>query len=199
MKYIIRVLILFIQLFFSGILVPSQISACQCPVTVFSKAECNKYEVIFRGKVLSVAACDNKPGVAVFEVEDLYTGSLTNKFTMLFNCNDECASPFQPGEEWIIYTRYKQLNNGFMDWCSRSRKFIGNAKEDFYITTSGCTYDSEIKYLQDSLGLHRLMKEQPTAAQHRNQLPSMTQSIIILLCSIGFIIAFYYFFNKFFK
>ncbi len=199
MKHLTRLLSITFYILVFGLLSPLSSRACQCPVTVFSKAECNKYEVIFRGKVLSVAACDNKPGVAVFEVQDLYKGSLTSKFTMLFNCNDECASPFQTGEEWIIYTRYKQLNNGFMDWCSRSRKFIGNEKEDYYISTSGCSYDSEVKYLQDSLGLHRLMKEQPTAAQHRNQLPSTNQSIIILLCSIGFIIAFYYFFNKFFK
>ena len=174
-------------------------TACQCPLTQLSKAECRKYELIFRGKVISVAPCKNKPGVALFEVQDLYKGNLPKQFQILFNCDEECASSFNVGEEWIIYTRFKQINNGLMDWCSRSRRFIKNEKEDFYAVTYGNSYDTEVKFLQDSLGLHRLMKEQPSNLQHRNQLPTPTQTIIILICSILVIFLFYYLFNKFIK
>ena len=177
----------------------SKTNACQCPLTLLSKSECNKYDVIFRGKILSVATCNDKPGVAVFEVEDVYKGNLTKQFKVLYRCDDECALGFKEGEEWIIYSNYKQIDNAFMDWCSRSRKFIKNAKEDFYAVTYGNSYDDEIKFLQDSLGLHRIMKDQLTAAQHRNQLPTPNQSIVILICSILSILLFYYLFNKFFK
>lgn len=177
----------------------TKITACQCPLTQLSKAECSKYELIFRGKVLSVATCKGKPGVALFEIQDLYKGNLPNQFQMLFNCDEPCSSEFNVGEEWIIYTRFKQINNGLMDWCSRSRRFIKNEKEDYYVATSGVTYDQEVKFLQDSLGLHRLMKAQPSNMQHRNQLPTQNQTIIILICSILAIILFYFLFNKFFK
>lgn len=174
-------------------------TACQCPLTRLGKAECNKYEIIFRGKVISVAPCDHKPGVAMFEIQDLYKGNLTKTFKVIFNCDDECASKFNVGEEWIIYTRFKQIDNAFMDWCSRSRRFIKNQKEDFYAVTYGNSYDDEVKFLQDSLGLHRTMREQVTASQHRNQLPTPNESIVILICSILAILLFYYLFNKFLK
>lgn len=173
--------------------------ACECPVTLLTKKECEKYEIIFRGKVLSVAPCKNKPGVAVFEVNDLYKGSLTKTFKVMFSCEDPCARPFQEGEEWIIYSRFKQIDNAMIDWCSRSRKYIKLQNEDYYLTTHGISYDDELKFLQDSLGLHRIMKEQMNAAQHRNLLPTTNQSILILIASILFILGFYYFFNKFFK
>jgi hypothetical protein len=196
MKYILHILIVF---FFLGVLTSEAQTACECPVTVLTKKECSKYEIIFRGKVLSVAPCKNKPGVAVFEVQDLYKGSLTKNFKVLFSCEDPCARPFQEDEEWIIYTRYKQIDNAMIDWCSRSRKFIKLQAEDYYLVTHGISYDDEIKFLQDSLGLHRLMKEQANASQHRNLLPTTNQSILILVVSILFILAFYYLFNKFFK
>jgi len=174
-------------------------TACQCPLTKLGKAECNKYEIIFRGKVISVAACDNKPGVALFEIQDLYKGNLPKTFKVIFDCTDPCASPLNVGEEWIIYTRFKQIDNAMLDWCSRSRRFIKNQKEDFYAVTYGNSYDDEVKFLQDSLGIHRTMKEQMTASQHRNQLPTPNESIVILICSILAILLFYYLFNKFLK
>lgn len=190
-----KIIIIFLILFCFSI----KTNACQCPLTQLSKAECSKYELIFRGKVISVATCKDKPGVALFEIDDLYKGNLPKQFQMLFTCDDPCSSEFKVGEEWIIYTSFKQINNGLMDWCSRSRRFIKNEKEDFYAATYGNSYNDEVKFLQDSLGLHRLMKEQPVNMQHRNQLPTNNQSILILISSILAIFLFYFLFNKFFK
>lgn len=197
MKIPLKICFLFVFVLFAGIMLSQ--TACQCPVTVLSKSECNKYEIIFRGKVLSVAPCKNKPGVAVFEVNDLFKGNLTKTFKILFSCDDPCARPFQEGEEWIIYSRFKQIDNAMIDWCSRSRKFIKLETEDYYLVTHGISYDDEIKFLQDSLGLHRIMKEQLNASQQRNLIPTTNESIMILVASILFIFLFYYLFNKFFK
>lgn len=172
---------------------------CECPVSVFSKAECNKYDIIFRGTVLSVAMCDNKPGVAVFKVKDLYKGAISEHFKVLFTCGEECSYEIKEGEEWIIYSNYKQLDRAMLDWCSRSRRFIKNEKEDYYTVSSGNSYNDEVKFLEDSVGIHRLMKEPLTPEQSRNQLPSVNQQIIILICSLLCVILFYYLFNKFFK
>lgn len=172
---------------------------CQCPVTAFSKAECNKYDIIFRGTVLSVATCDNKPGVAIFKVKDLYKGAISEQFKVLFTCDEECSYQIKEGEEWIIYSNYKQLDRAKLDWCSRSRRFIKSEKEDYYAVTSGNSYNDEVKFLEDSVGIHRLMKEQLSPEQARNKLPTMSQQIIILICSLLCVILFYYLFNKFFK
>jgi hypothetical protein len=172
---------------------------CQCPITLLSKKECSKYDIIFRGTIDSVGMCGNVPGIVVFTVKDLYAGIASEKFKLQYNCDNECFYQFRAGEEWIIYSNYRQVGVGMMEWCSRSRRFIKNEKEDYYSATSGNSYNDEVKFLQDSLGLHRLSKEQLTPDKLRNQLPTVNQQIIILICSLLCVLLFYYLFNKFFK
>jgi hypothetical protein len=172
---------------------------CQCPPSSLSIEECNKYEIIFKGKILSVKTCGDKFGEAVFEIEDLYKGNASKNFTVLFECNTECYQQFLAGEEWIIYSRYKQVNNAKMDWCSRSRKFFNNLGEDFYMVNYGNDYDDEVKFLRDNLGRHRFMPDSVKDAGDRNAIPSTNQTIILFVCSLLAIILFYWLFNKYFK
>jgi len=173
-------------------------NACECPPTELSKHECEKYEIIFRGKVVSSLDCDNKFGEAIFEVQELYKGNATLNFKVLFDCKDICAKKFNPGEEWIIYSRYKQIDNAKMDWCSRSRKYFRNNNEDFYKVNYGNDYDDEITFLRENLGVHRVLETKQTV-QNRNIRPDSTQMLIVLLISIVAIVLFYFLFNKFFK
>lgn len=173
--------------------------ACECPLTELSRAECDKYEIIFKGKILSVAPCDNKFGIAVFEVEELYKGNATKQFKVLFDCNVECAQQFNEGEEWVIYSRYKQIDKAIMDWCSRSRKFFKNDKEDFYTATYGNDYFDELKFLRQNLHLHRLRVETNNAAEARNLIPSKAQTLLMLFVSLTAIFLFYWLFKKYFK
>jgi hypothetical protein len=171
---------------------------CQCPLTQLSRAECNKYDIIFRGTIDSVGLCGNVPGIVVFSIKDLYKGFATEKFKLQYKCDDPCFYQFKVGEEWIIYSNYRQVDRAMMDWCSRSRRFIKIEKEDYYAVTYGNSYNDEVKFLQDSLGLHRLMKEQMTPEKLKNQLPTVNEQILILICSLLCVILFYYLFNKFF-
>lgn len=192
----VKYLILLIG-FYAATLQP--VSACQCPITALSLETCNAYEIIFKGKLKSVKPCGDRYGEALFEVNELYKGNITQTFTVLFECNQECAQTFAPGEEWIIYTKYKQVSNALMDWCSRSRKFFSNTKEDFYTVTYGNDYYDEAKFLREKLGLHRFLKQKQDLSEKRNLQPSQTQSIILVICSFGGIILFYWLFNRFFK
>lgn len=176
-----------------------QVGACQCPLTTLSIEECNKYEIIFRGKVLEVKNCNNNFGEAVFQLDELYKGNATKQFTVLFECGVACAMNFLPGEEWIIYSNYKQIGNVKMDWCSRSRKFFKVSKQDFYTTTYGNDYDEEVAFLRKSLGLHRVMTVVKNGEENRNIRPDSNQMIITLVCSLLVLILFYWLFNKFFK
>ncbi len=173
--------------------------ACQCPLTLLSLEECAKYEIIFKGKILQVVNCDHKFGEAVFEVQELYKGNATREFKVLFDCNEECVQKFNPGDEWIIYSRYKQIDNAKMDWCSRSRKYFKIEKEDFYTVTYGNDYYDEVKFLQEKLGIHRVLVEHKSQIDNRNIKPNTTQMLVILISSLAAIVLFYYLFNKFFK
>jgi len=173
--------------------------ACQCPLTALNMEECNKYDIIFKGKILSVKDCGDKFGEALFEVEELYKGVVAKEFIVLFECNVECAMKFNPGEEWVIYSNYKQVDKAIMGWCSRSRKYFRNEKEDFYTVNYGNDYYDEVKFLREKLGNHRPLANQPNMEANRNQLPDKTQFVVILICSLAAIILFYWLFNKFFR
>lgn len=173
--------------------------ACQCPMTTLSLEECSKYDIIFKGRLLSVKDCDHKFGEALFEVQELYKGNTTEKFIVLFECHVECAMKLNAGEEWIIYTNYKQVDKGMMDWCSRSRKHFSNDKEDFYAVNYGNDYYDEEKFLREKLGLHRFLAEKITAEDNRNTRPSNTQMVVILICSLTAVVLFYWVFKRFVK
>lgn len=174
--------------------------ACQCPLTVLSLDECSKYEIIFRGRVIKNTTCDSKPGEAIFEIKELFKGKVFAEFSVLYDCGTECASTFNVGEEWIIYTNYKQVDKARMDWCSRSRKFFKNEKEDFYAVTYGNSYDDELVFLRKQLGIYKVMEKKTEDMQgHRNIIPSMSQLIITLIISLAVVVLFLYLFNKFFR
>ena len=173
--------------------------ACQCPFTVLSLAECNKYEIIFKGRIDSIKNCADNYGEVIFQIDELYKGNTTKHFKILFDCKEECAVKFAVGEEWIIYSNYKQITNGKMDWCSRSRKYIKVENQDFYTVNNGNDYLTEVRFLREKLGLHRVKVDVQNAAANRNIRPTNTQSIITLICSILAVFLFYWMVNKFLK
>lgn len=181
------------------VLLSGKSNACQCPLTRLSLEECNKYEIIFKGKILSVEDCGHKFGEAIFEIQELYKGNAPKEFKVLFECGVECAQKFNAGEEWIIYSRYKQIDNAKMDWCSRSRKYFKVEQEDFYTVNYGNDYYDEVKFLQDNLGVHRVLVEHKSQIDNRNTRPDATQMIFILVLSVVSVVVFYYLFNRFFR
>ena len=177
----------------------SALFACQCPFTNLSMEECNKYEIIFLGKILSAKPCENNKSEAIFQISELYKGIAHATFKVLFDCGTECSQNFNPGEQWIIYAKYKHVDDAKMDWCSRSRKYFKNEKEDFYLIQNGKTYNEELVFLRNNLGSHTVAKETPKLMGEGNMLPTPTETIIYLLCSVVGIVFFYFLFNKLFK
>ena len=172
--------------------------ACQCPLSTLDQKELQKYEIIFKGKIKSIKL-DKEKSEAIFIVSELYKGMLADDFKIIFNDGDVCKLELRVGDEWIIYTNYFQVDNAKLDFCSRSRKYIKNIKEYFFAETTGITYDEELRYLQENLGLHKLMKNNPNVVENRNIIPNNNQFIIVLICSMLGLIAFYWLFNKLFK
>lgn len=174
-------------------------NACQCPPTILNKEECNKYDLIFKGKIISIKNCNHNLGEAIFEIDELYKGNASKKFTVLFNCDDGCSIQLNVGEEWIIHTNYKQINNALLNWCSRSRKHFANLQEDFYYVNYGKTFDEDLTFLRTELGLHRLLSNEINNSSERNIKPSVNQSILMLIISIAGVVIFYFIINRFFK
>lgn len=172
--------------------------ACQCPLTSLTTAELAKYDIIFSGKIKSISLKGVR-SEAVFTVYELYKGLVVTNFTLLFDNEDDCKLELRAGDDWIVYANYYQIDNAKLDFCSRSRKFIKDAKEDFFEATTGVTYGEEINFLQKKLGLHKPLKENPNKVENRNILPNTNQMIIGFVCSLLGMILFYWIFNRFFK
>ena len=188
------------QLFFILILLfTSKFSiACQCPYTALNETETNKYDIIFKGKITSIKLLKER-SEALFKIQELYKGPINETFIILFDDLDVCKLDLNAGDEWIIYANFKQISNAQLDFCSRSRKFFKNAKEDFFAVTTGVSYMDEASYLQTKLGLHKCIKNNPNIVENRNIIPSSNQFIIFIVCSIIGIIFFYWLVNKFLK
>lgn len=172
--------------------------ACQCPVAELSDKELNKYDLIFKGKIQSIKL-NGELSEALFLVEELYKGNAASSFKVFFNDLDDCKLELRSGDEWIIYTSYRQVDNAKLDFCSRSRKFFKVAKEDFFAVTTGISYEEELHFLQTKLGLHKLLKDNPNKVENRNIIPSSNQFIIIIVCSIAGVLLIYVIVNKLFK
>lgn len=176
------------------------INACQCPLTKLNEVETNKYDIIFKGKITHINSQKEKNEL-VFTINELYKGTVTEQFTILIDNLDECKLEMREGDEWLIYTNFKQITNAQLNFCSRSRKYFKNIKEDFFTINSGLSYDDEIRYLQTKLGLHKCLKKNPDQSdiEHRNIIPSSTQFIVTILCSIAGLVFFYWLINRFLK
>jgi hypothetical protein len=172
--------------------------ACQCPLSSLNDKEINKYEIIFKGTIKSIKL-NKANSEAIFSIKELYKGILSDDFKIIFNDEDVCKLELRVGDEWIIYSNYHQVDNAKLDFCSRSRKYIKNIKEDFFAVTTGVSYDEELRYLQTNLGLHKLLKSNPNRVENRNIIPTSNQLIITLLFSIIGVIGFYIIVNKLFK
>lgn len=190
MKHVIVFLFLF--------LVIKNGCACQCPITQLNSLELKKYEIIFSGQINQIKI-NGTNSEAIFTIKELYKGIITQNFKVIFNNDDACKLELRQGDDWIIYSNYNQIDNAKLDFCSRSRLYIKNIKEDFFAVNTGISYDEELKYLQRNLGLHKLLKNNPNKTENRNKLPTTNQFIIILLCSMAGLIFFIWLVGKFLK
>jgi hypothetical protein len=172
--------------------------ACQCPVSKLDEVALNQYELIFRGKIIKLNPNERK-SEAIFEVIDLFKGNATKEFTVVYDATDPCKLDLREGDEWLIYSNYIQIDRVKLDYCSRSRRFFKNIKEDYFAEVTGLSYEEEYRFLTEKLGFHKLLKQNENQVKNRNIIPSKMQFIITILVSLVAMVVFYWLFNKFFK
>ena len=191
-------LIPFLLLFFH-----SQIEACDCsafpPLSKSIFRPENKKMIVFRGKVLNVGKC-NKLSECNFEVEELFFGNTTKNITAFFDCESSCMMNFNPGEDWIIYGEYVQVEKIKIEFCSRSRKISGTVNEEIDNLAYGMSIADELIWLREKIG-KKIIKpnNEQRLAGHRNEKPDPSTKIILILISIVAMVLFLIFSKKFFK
>ncbi|MBC7863132.1 MAG: hypothetical protein IAF38_09170, partial [Bacteroidia bacterium] len=137
--------------------------ACDCPAFPPLTKELfdakNLKQIVFKGMVMRNGEC-NTIASCVFEIQELYFGRSTKHLTAVYQCSGDCVMNFNPGEEWIIYGEYIQLEKIKISFCSRSRKIEKSNSDEVDAVGYGCTTAQEVSFLRDNLGIKKVHAEE---------------------------------------
>lgn len=159
----------------------------------------NPKQVVFKGKVMSVGPCDEL-GTCSFEVQELYSGKSTRHITAVYDCSSSCMMNFAPGEEWIIYAEYLQVEKIKIEFCSRSRKIQKTNNEEIDRIAYGCSTSEELEWLRKNAGIKTIGEDNINRLlAHKNEKPSPAAKIVLLVVSIAVLSLFLIIFKKFLK
>ena len=165
---------------------------CDCgsfPPLTKELIHANPKNIIFHGKVIRVEACQQL-GTAIFEIEELFQGKFKKQITAVYDCSSSCQMNFNTGEEWIIYGEFIQVEKIKIEFCSRSRIIQKSNNEETDKIAFGYTAAEELQWLRDSVGLKPLDQDDFNRMMgHRNEKPSPTAKIFLLIISMAVVIA----------
>jgi len=188
----------------SGAEPPDLISqnACTCDETkqAFTQSYINAHQLIFRGKTLSTSKGEDY-AMAKFSVTQLFKGTCSKELTVYFDKKSECSLKINPGEDWLIYANFKQLQKPYVEYCSRSRKNVVNTNKNVEIQyiKSDLSVDAESEKLAVQLGAQKFAAQSEEDNRHSNVIPNFTQRIVLILASIAGFVLIYFLLNKFLK
>lgn len=180
----------FISLFFQ--LFVGIVLACDCASFPPLKKElftANPKQLVFRGKVMQVLDC-NDIGTCIFEVNEIFSGKSKRHLTAVYDCSSEaCQMNFTPGEEWLVYGEYMQVEKIKIEFCSRSRKISATPNDESEKIAFGYTVAEELDWLRSSLGNSEIQPDDENRIlAHRNEKPAPTEKIILLVISMAAVI-----------
>jgi hypothetical protein len=159
----------------------------------------NKKLIVFKGKVLNVSNCE-KIATCNFDIDELFFGNSTKVITAFYDCQSDCSMNFNPGEEWIIYGEYVQLEKIKIEFCSRSRRINNDKNAYFENVTYGMSTSDELTWLRSNIGVKNIRQDiMQRDAGHRNEQPDTNTKIILLITSISVMVLFLIFSKRLFK
>ena len=156
-----------------------------------------KYNVIFFGKVDSVAPCKvNGIATAYFTIIELYKGTVEQHIKVDFDCSSACMMSFAKNEEWIMYTTYQRFNLLMVNFCEHSRKLVKDGTPDASGIAAGRTFTEEKEFLQTTLGIQNFIKandlnKQQAEMRPHNDQPSAMNKLWLLVISFGAMVIVY--------
>jgi len=87
-----------------------------------------------------------------------------------------------------------------VDMCSYSRLKMKDGQTDYYADGIRASYESEVKWLKDSLGIQPYIDPaQHKDLGHKNEIPGATQAIVYLIAGFGGLAIIFYFVRRLFK
>ena len=170
-------------------LISKAIIACECPeLKPVSKELTANYDVIFFGKVDSVAYCSTQgKSFVYFTIDELYKGTTLQHIKIDFDCSSACLMSFAKDEQWLMYTTYKKFDLLTVNLCSHSRKYFNDATQDFYQIAAQRSFEEEKQFLKTTLGIQSYSQKNDLAEQEaqmqRNEQPNGMNKLILLLIS----------------
>ena len=173
--------------------------ACKCAsLAPISEEACNKYNVIFTGRVDSVSACNDKGlSIAHFTVDEVYKGSLVRQVKVEFDCSSSCLMSFSSGEVWLMYTNYEKFDLLTASLCSHTRKYFTEDTQDIYALSTQQTFEQEKQLLKKILGVQPFKETfQPSDVTGRNEQPSGTGKLVLLTISFAAMAVVYFIFRR---
>ena len=171
--------------------------ACDCPpIGKVSKEQFDLYEVIFEGRVDSVSQ-----NCSWFEIITLNKGSSLQKVKLFFDDSTDCRMSFAKDEIWIIYSNYVKFSELAVNFCSRSRKKPRNGSADLFTVSNQNTYDEELTYLKQNLGVKPVKEEREQDGFPERELirPKGWTVIWLFIASLLFFIVFYFISKRIFR
>jgi hypothetical protein len=170
--------------------------ACECPsLEPISKELAARYEVIFIGKVDSVALPTDGISSVYFTIDELYKGHTGKQVSINFDGVTSCMMSFAKNEVWIIYANYQRFDVISVNLCSHSRKQMHNAP-DFYADAAQRTFEQEQQFLKTTLGVQPFIEKETWNKEQqdlkpRNEQPSAMNKLMLLFISCGVMILIY--------
>ncbi len=169
--------------------------ACGCPeLHPLTLADCGRYEVIFEGRIDSVAKCDDEKSLAFFSIETQFKGDFITIVPVYFECGTSCEMDFQKGDTWIIYGEKNNAQEVVANFCSRTRKRTAEGQSDNYIFNSVHTYNEELNLLNEFFEPGEKHNEGIEPRKYEKVDPSLIP--IFLLVSIIFMAVGMYLFRR---
>ncbi len=91
---------------------------------------------------------------------------------------------------------YQRFDVVLANLCDHNRKRTKAGEQDFYETTASRTFDQEKEFLKTELGTHSFIQDENWNKEQeelkpRNEQPSGTSKIVLLLVSFGVMIIIY--------
>jgi hypothetical protein len=175
----------------------SNVKCCTCPVIEpLTSKQCNKYDVLFYGRVDSVFN-DKKTNKSTvqFSVLELYKGTSESTISLNFDGTGECMMSFDKNEKWIICANYSRYNSLSVSFCSNSRKQLSDTVYDYNAINTQQTFLETLEFLRDSIKIKNTEEKiiDNSNLLHKNIQPSGNNKMLLLAVSLLFTIGLIYF------
>lgn len=176
--------------------------ACDCPPP--EKIDLIKVRqprnLVFLGTVIKTDSCKHGVNLVYFKVKKLFNGKSDSTVAVQYDCSSDCMMSFTAGDEWLIYAEYFEYGKTEVKFCSRSRKRFSTPAEDVYWVTSQMTFDDELNFLEEKIGLQTISKPKDDELKRDiGVVEDPMKALFLLISSLTGMILIYWFVKRVLK